>query len=401
MTVAVVFDPQLARYRFPAGHPLRPERVTLAMALARAWGLLEDSPPAERNSGATAGRPRAVLWPTEEPSDELLALAHTRDYIAAVKEAGEHPLHADPRYGLGDGDTPAFIGMHAASALVAGATNLALSGVVEGRVRRSFSPAGGLHHAHRDRAAGFCVYNDCVVAIAATLQANPGLRVAYVDIDAHHGDGVQEAFYDRDDVLTVSVHESGKYLYPGTGSPRDVGEGAGFGYAVNVALPPFAGPEQYAAVMDEVVAPAVRAYAPDVIVAQLGGDSHHADPLTHLSNTVGGHVALTRAIVALADELCGGRIAATGGGGYEPFSVVPRMWASAIAVLLGVDIPDELPPSWLEESCAAAGWDVPLATRTFDDADPRDDSMREAATDGTRYAIEATRAASVLLGGGA
>ncbi|TLM91468.1 MAG: acetoin utilization protein AcuC, partial [Actinobacteria bacterium] len=390
MTVAVCYAPELAAYRFGGGHPMRPERYALAIDLARAWGLLEGS-----------GTRGAAVWAPEPASDDDLALFHSRDLIAAVKEAGSNPLAADARYGIGEGDTPAFLGMHEVSARIVGATCAAVDGVAGGRVGRTFSPAGGLHHAHACACAGFCVYNDCAVAIARLTREHPGTRVAYVDVDAHHGDGVQEAFYERADVLTLSVHESGRYLYPGTGGARDVGEGPGRGYALNVPLPPYSGPEQYVAVFDEVMAPAVRAFRPDIIIAQLGGDSHHADPLTHLCQTVGGHVTLTRSIAALADEVCSGRLAACGGGGYEPFSVVPRMWAAAIAVLLGEAVPDELPQAWLERSNAAAGWDRAPATRTLEDEDPRDAEQLELARRGTRVAIEAARAASPLLAGGA
>ena len=181
-------------------------------------------------------------------------------------------------FGINTGDTPAFPAMHEAAALAAGATTRALSDVVSGACVRAFSPAGGLHHAHRDRAAGFCVYNDLVVAIEVATRAHPGLRVAYVDLDAHHGDGVQEAFDERDDVLTLSVHESGQYLYPGTGSVLDKGHGRGVGFTLNVPLPPDAGDECYQQVLERVVTPAVRAFGPDVIVAQLGADTHRRRP---------------------------------------------------------------------------------------------------------------------------
>lgn len=397
MTVALVYSSSLCAYRLSADHPLRPERFSLAVGLMRAWGLIDDG---DHLGGGENGLARAPIWEPVPASDDDLSLFHTRELIAAVRAASARPLSADPRFGLGDGDTPAFAGMHDASAAIVGATCLALDAVVERRVQRAFSPAGGLHHAHAGRAAGFCVYNDVAVAIARATRDNPGLRVAYVDIDAHHADGVQEAFYERADVLTVSVHESGRYLYPGTGAARDVGEGAGRGFALNVPLPPFAGPDEFAAAMREVVEPTVRAFGPDVIVAQLGGDAHHADPLTHLSNTVGGHIALTTALVGLADEVCQGRIAACGGGGYEPYSAVPRMWAGAMAVLLGRQVPEEVPAEWLAASRAAAGWDEPAGSRTFDDPDPRDDDTRTRAAELTRAAIRDVLAASPLLGGG-
>lgn len=330
-TVELVYDAAFADYRFPLGHPMRPERFTLALELARAWGILDTL---------------HIVGP-EPASVADLTLAHTTDYVAHVMAASREPARADLAFGLGPGDTPAVAGIHDAAALVVGATIEALSAVVDGRARRAFNPAGGLHHAQRDRASGFCVYNDLVVAIERATRDHPGLRVAYVDIDAHHGDGVESAFIERDDVLTVSVHESGRFLFPGTGTRPLGGEGAGAGFALNVPLLPDAGDDEYLAAIDEVLAPAVRRFAPDVIVAQLGADSHAGDPLTHLLVTTPGFVEAVRRITALADEVCDGRLAATGGGGYQPFDVVPVMWASALAVLADLPVPTTLPAEWL------------------------------------------------------
>jgi len=397
VTVALAYSPSLAAYRLSPDHPLRPERFTLAVELMQAWGLIAGR---DGDAANVADLPRARLVEPKPVTDDDLALFHTRELIAAIRAASTNPSAADGRFGLGTGDTPAFAGMHDASAAIVGATCLALDTVVDGRMHRAFSPAGGLHHAHAERSAGFCVYNDVAVAILRATRDHPGLRVAYVDIDAHHGDGVQEAFYRRDDVLTISIHESGRYLYPGTGAARDIGQGAGLGFAVNVPLPPYAGPDEFASALHDVAEPAVRAFAPDLIVAQLGGDSHHADPLTHLANTVGGHISLTSVLAHLADEVCAGRLVACGGGGYEPYSAVPRMWAGAMAVLLERPVPEELPAAWLAASCAAAGWNEPVATRTLDDPDPRDDATRRRACELTRAAIRETRAASPLLGFG-
>ncbi len=228
MQAALVYDPQMAGYRLGRDHPLRPERFILAVELIRAWGLLGD------------GQDQARLVVPEPANAADLLRVHSRDYLAVV-ENDRASARANELHGLGPGDTPRFPDMHAVSALIAGGAIRALDGVLAGEFHRAFNPAGGLHHAHGDRAAGFCVYNDCAVAIAHATAGQPGLRVAYVDIDAHHGDGVQEAFYARDDVLTISLHESGRYLYPGTGASGDVGEGRGRGYAVNVPLPPYAG----------------------------------------------------------------------------------------------------------------------------------------------------------------
>ena len=398
MTVALIYDPSVAEYRFPAGHPMQPERFTLAVSLMREWGLLE--PPAD-STGAPGRVPRAPVWAPSAATEDDALLIHSADYLAALKAADAAPEDADPAYGLGPGDTPAFRGVLAASLLAVGGTCLALDSVLDGRATRTFSPAGGLHHAAHDRASGFCTLNDCAIAIERAIRARPELRIAYVDIDAHHGDGVEAAFRHRDDVLTVSLHESGRYLFPGTGAARDIGEGAGRGYAVNVALPPGAGPDEFASAFRGIVVPAVHAFAPDAIVAQLGADSHRGDPLTHLENTIEGHARLVGGIVDLAEEVCSGRVAATGGGGYQPFSAVPRMWACAMARLMGATIPAEVPMAWLVESRAAAGGRAEMGSAaTFDDGpEYRDLELAQIATDLTRQAIEETAAASPLLSG--
>jgi len=398
MTVALVYDPSLATYRFPEGHPMVPERFTLAVALMREWGLLE--PPVDAR-GAPGGVPRAEVWvaPAAHRTDALLV--HSAEYLDALDAADRDPDAADLAYGLGPGDTPAFRGMMRASLLATGATVCALESVLDGRAIRAFNPAGGLHHAMRARASGFCTLNDCAIAIERATRSRPGLRIAYIDIDAHHGDGVEAAFVSRNDVLTLSIHESGRYLFPGSGAARDIGEGAGRGYAANVPLPPGAGPSEFWAAFERIAVPAVRAFGPDAIVAQLGADSHRGDPLTHLENTIEGHAHLVGGIVELADEVCGGRVAATGGGGYQPFSAVPRMWACAMARLMGAAIPTEVPDTWLALAHAAAGDTRALsegAHPTFDDSEETTDpETARLAADLTEGAIEEVRAYAPLL----
>ncbi len=384
MRVELAYSPEMASYRFGPGHPMQPERFSLAVELARDWGLL--------------GEEGAIQVSPASATDSELRLAHSVDYIAAVKRASADPQGWRDGFGIGPGDTPAFAGMHEAAALAAGATIRALRDVVSATFPRAFSPAGGLHHAHHDRAAGFCVYNDVAVAITAVTAENPGLRVAYVDLDAHHGDGVQEAFWTRADVLTVSVHESGSYLYPGTGRTGEVGAGDGFGYALNVPLPPAAGDAAYALVLADVVAPALRAFGPDIIVAQLGADSHRDDPLTHLDTTVAGQYASALTLVALADELCGGRVVATGGGGYDAYSAAPRAWACVLAALLGAEPPATLPPAWLEAAAQASGGSVTPPPGTFDErTEPPSAEANSRALAQTHDAVERIRREHPLL----
>ena len=375
MTVELVYAPTLALYRFNETHPLRPERFTLAVDLMRAWGLLDDAKPTSPARALVlepSDPSRALVVQPAPVDDEDLLRVHCADYIFAVQQAGYGPEFWHGAFGIGDGDTPPFRDMHMASARVAGATMRALDHVLAGVCRRSFSPAGGLHHAQRDHAAGFCVYNDLAIAIARATALGSAERIAYVDVDVHHGDGVQAAFYSRADVLTVSVHESGRYLFPGTGRIEEMGEGQGAGFSVNLPLPPGAGDECFEAAFERVIAPAVRAFSPDAIVAQLGADSHLNDPLAHLNTTVAGQYATTKQLIGLADEVCGGRIAATGGGGYDTYSAVPRAWACAMAALLGVAAPAGLPESWREAVAQVAPEGEPPAPHATFEEPPRE-----------------------------
>jgi acetoin utilization protein AcuC len=371
--VALVYSPDLDAYRLPGGHPLRPERVSLAVALMRAYGLV---------------RPDALrpVEPTPASDADLLRVhdAAYVDFIRRVSRTGEVER---PERGIGPlEDTRPFVGMHEASTLIAGATKLALELVLGGSFTRAFAPAGGLHHARRDRASGFCVYNDVAVAIASALAENPDLRVAYIDIDAHHSDGVQAAFYESPHVLTVSLHESGAYLFPGTGFPDERGRGKGLGFALNVPLPPYANGECYRLAFVEAVVPAVRAFRPDVVVAQCGADAHHSDPLTHLALTLPDFRDLYERIISLAEELCGGRIVAMGGGGYSWASVVPRAWTLLAAALVGEELPAPLPAEWLARVRALGIGSAP-ATILEDEMEPQSQGLRERLLAETRAAL--------------
>lgn len=408
MSACLIYDPAMAQYRFPAPHPMRPERFTGAVDLMRAWSI-------EGTCASNAADPSEPPGVRPAPaSDDTLALVHDRSLIAAVRAAGgSMPEGRDtPRptpapgpdagaYGIGPGDTPAFPLMHEAAALVAGGTTEALRRVLDGETTRAFNPSGGMHHAHRDRVAGFCIYNDCAVTIAQATQVSPGLKVAYVDIDAHHGDGVQEAFLERADVLTLSVHESGQYLYPGTGALREMGEGHGRGFTLNVPLPPFAGSDCYLAVLERAIAPALSAFRPDVIVLQGGADTHRDDPLTHLDLTVRGYVDLVAGIRSIADELCEGRLVMTGGGGYEYRSAVPRMWACAFAVLCEAEIPEDLPAQWLSSHVPApVSASAENGMKTFEERSNGPDSdTAERASTLTRRALDELQERHPLLGG--
>ena len=347
---ALIWDPALADYDLGDDHPLNPLRLTLTVELLAAYGI-----PASED----------VVRPRPATERELL-LVHAPGYLEAVREAGDWGTGLHASMGLGTEDNPIYPGMHDIAALTAGASIAALDEVLSGRRTRSFSIASGMHHAHKSRAAGFSVYNDAAVAIAAARAANAALRVLYVDIDAHHGDGVQEAFNGTADVMTVSLHESGLFAFPGTGFPAEMGYGDGVGYAVNVPMPQLATDECYRRAFDRAVAPLARAFAPDVIVAQLGVDAHHADPQTTLGLTLPGYRDLVDRIVALADEVCDGRLACLGGGGYHIVDVVPLAWTWVMARLLGVELADEVPARWRARVCALLGEDAPRSLGATD-----------------------------------
>ena len=362
-SVALVWDSALAAYELSPEHPLKPVRLVLAVELMRAYGLLEERaasrPSSEDPRIAAPAAERAELIRPRPATDDELLLVHTAEYVDAVKRASADPAGFVPSHGMGTGDNPVFEGMHEVSSLIVGGGIEGIAAVLDGRCERTFNIAGGLHHAQRDRASGFCVYNDPAVAIAWALREHPDVRVAYVDIDAHHGDGVQNAFEDTDRVLTLSVHESGQYLFPGTGFVSDIGTGAGEGLAMNVPLPPLAGDGCYRDVLERVIAPALRAYRPDILVAQCGCDNHHDDPLTHLALTLPGYRALTHDLFALADEVCDGRVAACGGGGYGVYRTVPRAWTCVLAELLGERLSEELPEAWRALDAEASGAAAP------------------------------------------
>ena len=328
---ALIYRPELAAYDLGDLHPLNPLRLTLSVDLMRAYGLLAHD---------------TVIVPRTATESELM-LVHTAGYIEAVRAASDWGAGGLPQgMGLGTEDNPIYPGMHDIAALTCGASILGLEAVLTGRQLRTFSIAGGMHHAHRGRAAGFSVYDDSGVAIAAARSTRPDLRVLYIDIDAHHGDGVQEVFYGSDQVMTVSIHESGLYAFPGTGFPSEMGYDEGTGFAVNVPMPVNAGDECYRLAFERVVIPLARAFRPDVIVAQLGVDAHYADPQTDLGLTLPGYRSLVTTIIELAHELCEGRLAAVGGGGYHVVEVVPLAWTWVMATLLGEELADEVPEPW-------------------------------------------------------
>ena len=330
MSTLVVWDERLLRYDM-GDHPLDPVRVELTMALARALGVLD--------------RPGVTLERAEAATDEVLATVHDPDYIAVVKAASTGRRLSI--MGLGTSDNPTFAGMHEASALIAGATRRAAEAVWLGEADRAVSISGGLHHAMPGRAAGFCVYNDPAIAIKRVLELGAE-RVAYVDIDVHHGDGVQEVFWDDPRVLTVSLHESPRTLFPGTGFADETGGPNAPGSAVNVALPPGTDDAAWLRAFHAVVPGVLREFRPQLLFTQCGADTYRHDPLANLQLTVDGQRAAYLALRDLAEEVAGGKWVASGGGGYALVECVPRAWTHLLAVLTGdaLDPAATVPPSW-------------------------------------------------------
>jgi acetoin utilization protein AcuC len=336
-TLHVAWDKQLAEYNFGPSHPLAPVRVELTMELAGAFGVLTGP-----GVGVAAPAPA---------TDAELELVHDPDYIAVVRRAGG-PSSPDPsvvRFGLGTPDDPVFPGMHEASALVAGATLAAARAVWSESAQHGASIAGGLHHAMADHASGFCIYNDPAIAIAWLLEQGAE-RIGYVDIDVHHGDGVQAAFYNDPRVLTISLHEHPATLFPGTGRPSETGGPDAEGSAVNVALPPGTRDAGWLRAFHAVVPPLLRSFRPQLLVSQHGCDTHWLDPLANLELTIDGQRAAHAAIHRLAHELTDGRWLLTGGGGYELVQVVPRTWTHLLAEAAGqpIDPAAPTPGAWRE-----------------------------------------------------
>jgi len=340
-TVHVAWDDDLTGYDFGPSHPLAPIRVELTMRLAWDFGVLTAP-------GVTVAQPAAA-------TDAELQLVHDPAYISAVRRAGGsadadgQPETAELSFGLGTADDPVFPRMHEASALVAGATLAAARAMWSGSAQHGANIAGGLHHAMADHASGFCIYNDPAIAIAWLLDQGAE-RIGYVDIDVHHGDGVQAAFWDDPRVLTISMHEHPATLFPGTGRPYETGGPAAEGYAVNVALPAGTSDAAWLRAFHAIVPPLMRSFRPQVLVSQHGCDTHRLDPLANLELTVDGQRAAHVAIHQLAHEVAGGRWLLTGGGGYELVQVVPRTWTHLLAEAAGrpIEPGTPTPAPWRE-----------------------------------------------------
>lgn len=330
MKAVFICTEELWAQGFGGNHPLKPERLKRTYELLMAYQAFDT--------------PNSHLVSPHPASREELLLFHTVEYVNAVARLSRSERRAQARrYGFRPDETPVFPGMYETEGLKVGAALTGARSIAEGQAEVAFSFAGGMHHARSALASGFCVFNDVAVAIHWLLRQ--GLRVAYVDIDVHHGDGVQAAFYDTDQVLTISLHQAGILFYPGTGFPEEIGDGAGYGYSINLPFMIYTSEELYLSAFRQVVPPLIRQFAPDVLVTQLGADTHYRDPLARLMLTTRGYVALIEELKALADSI--GRWLAFGGGGYA-LDVVPRAWTLAYGVMSGQTFPDELPLAYGE-----------------------------------------------------
>jgi acetoin utilization protein AcuC len=327
----LMWDEAVTGYDFGPGHPMDPIRLELTRRLVGAFGL-------DREVDVVAAEPAG---------DSTLQLIHREDYIDAVKAVSADPASADGSYGLGTPDDPAFAGMHEASALIAGQSVAAAEAVWRGDALHAVNFAGGLHHAMPGAASGFCIYNDAALAIARLLELG-AQRVAYVDVDVHHGDGVQTAFWDDPRVLTISLHEHPRTLFPQTGWPEETGADSAPGTAVNLALPAGTGDEGWVRGFHAVVPELIADFAPEVLVTQHGADTHFEDPLAHLAVSLDAQRAVQVACHELAHAHAGGKWIALGGGGYDVIGVVPRSWTHLVGIAAERPVEPEtvIPEEW-------------------------------------------------------
>ena len=346
---AFLYSEQFLEYNLGPAHPLRPVRVKLTHDLLKSKTILDDP-------SVKVEEPR----PAEEA--EILTF-HEKEYVNLVRK------YSLTGKGLLDtGDTPAFKGCYEATGLIVGASLAACDMVMNGSYEHAFNPSGGLHHAHPERASGFCIFNDPAVTIKRLQMKHHVKRLLYLDIDAHHGDGVMYGFYKDPGVLDIDFHESGRYLFPGTGFPDETGEGEGVGVKVNIPLPPGTGDDAYLTAFHRLVPRLVERFRPEIILVQCGADGHLDDRLAHLRLSTDTYREVILEMHRLAHELCRGRFVLFGGGGYT-LTNVPRVWAVAFATLAGLSEDDAIPEEWSREFRALTGEDPPSA---FHDSRTRD-----------------------------
>ncbi len=341
-----VYDKSLLKYRFNDQHPFNQMRVKMTTDLLMDAGFLD----------------KAHIIKPRQATDEELLLVHKPDYIEAVKKAGNGGL-SDAElesYGLNTDDTHAFEDMHEKSKMLVGATLTAVDEVMKGNAKKALSLAGGLHHGFTGRASGFCIYNDSAVAIEY-MRKHHGMKVLYIDTDAHHGDGVQWTFYNTNEVMTYSIHETGRYLFPGTGSTTERGGDEGFGFSLNLPVDAFTEDDSFLNIFESSIEKAIMQFKPDIILSQNGVDAHYRDPMTHLSLTSRSFEEIPRIVNRLSEQYTDGRWIAVGGGGYNIWQVVPRMWAQIWLAMLGEKPPEgRLPDAFIDKYMSKCKVDFPV-----------------------------------------
>ncbi|WP_313814128.1 acetoin utilization protein AcuC [Glutamicibacter sp.] len=319
-----MWDEQYLKYKFSDWHPMHPCRLELTHRLSSQLEVFN--------------APNVQLQLPEVAGDDVLATVHDRSYIEQVRKVSADPTLVAPEYGLGTEDDPVFGGMHEAAARIVGGSVIAADAIMDETTVRAVNFAGGMHHAARSKASGFCIYNDAAAAIFRILERG-ATKIVYIDVDAHHGDGTQSIFWDDERVLTISIHESGLSLFPGTGFANEIGGKNAEGSAVNIAIPAMTGDAGWMRAFHAVVPQLVHAFKPEIIVSQHGCDAHRDDDMTNLKLSVDAQRQVALDISHLADELCEGRWLATGGGGYNVTGVVPRTWTHLIAIAAGKPVP--------------------------------------------------------------
>lgn len=356
--IAYIYSPDFQKYKLSNNHPFNQLRVELTTDLLKTAGALDETD---------------IISP-RIATDEEIALIHNEDYIEAVKKAGEGNLPEEIalNYGIGTDDTPIFENMHEACALLVGGTLTAVDLVMEGKANHALNLGGGLHHGFRGKASGFCIYNDSSIAIKY-MQEKYNARVLYVDTDVHHGDGVQWTFYDEPEVCTLSIHETGRYLFPGTGNVTEKGQGKGYGFSFNLPMDAFTEDESWLDAYRTSFREVTDFFKPDVIITQNGADSHYYDPLSHLSATMKIYKEIPILAHELAHEYCNGRWIAVGGGGYDIWRVVPRAWSmiwlemKEVIEELGTG---DIPKAWLEKWQKHSPFDLPTQWEDPEDLYP-------------------------------
>lgn len=343
-----VYSDQQLTYRFSDEHPFNHLRLQLTYDLLKSLHALTDQ----------------QVLPPRMATDEEIALIHDEAFIEAVKSAGERTLNEAiaNNYGLGTDDTPIFPHMHEAAALIVGGTLTAVDAVMEGRASHALHLGGGLHHGFKGKASGFCIYNDSSIAIEY-MKKKYGARILYVDTDAHHGDGVQWSFYDDPDVCTLSIHETGRYLFPGTGQVHEKGSGKGYGFSINVPIDAFTEDDSFLEVYETAFREVADFFKPDVILTQNGADAHHYDPLTHLCSSIRTFQKIPKLAHELAHRYCNGKWIAVGGGGYDIWRVVPRAWSMLWLEMTGQTnkLTQPIPELWLRKWQDQTESDLPVS----------------------------------------